>query len=1185
MAVRAGIRQSRAARAACVALAVAAIAGASCSSGSGGGNVGERSPFARAYPISDRNQLIGGKVAIANIGDFILENDQVRLAILGALESYGPNLYGGALVDAELQRPDGSSSAGRGQDELVEVFPIIDLKVAKPDGTLDGPGNPVSSSVRVCEDGGSGPGARARIRVAADLYPLIALVGVIPNLLGPSGARLVQDYVLEPGQRYARLHTEIRFFEGGDAQGQPIDCGDSPNAKRVFKPQYPQQPLNVISPVLFGQAYGDIAIFGGTTQLFSPTFGFDSFSELLAPAPNPTPDVVYDELVPFKNTFESPLNGYFMVGRANHISYGMTAPDKGVFTIPLLAGTIAPQFVATSREMVDATSGAKPSPLQPVGSQQGDVATYDRYFIVGDGDVASVLDVVNRIQRVETGTIHGHVFEEASGEPLSRASVLVFKHPRDGQGNLVDLGSIALADLGAPISQIYTDVRFDDTSKDGSFVATMEPGDYVLLGLSEGRGRSRPVPVTVRAGQSASTTVEVPRDGRVRVEVVDPTRGGASLPAKITITELDGHGVPWPRFGEPSLPIARIPRANAIYEPQTADASRDDLEFVAAYEYTGDGQHVFSLAPGRYRVYASRGYEYTIDTKDVTVEPGLEKLAQLKIAQVVDSTGWVSGDFHVHSESSHDSGVSKDERVLGYAAEGVEILASTDHDYMTNYKPYIESHNLRPWLTTMVGDELTTFENGHYNAMPLQYDGRQTSNGAPRWVGLTPPQIFDTLRARGVYGPSETVTILNHPRDSIFGLYSQFGMDQGTGVLCPGLFTLGNPIIRTGNGLGGVNEANFKVDFMSMEVLNGKRFELIRTPTLEEVPLKVDGQTRPGNPAPIYQVLARTLDEQRRILDPTNGLATTDQSRYQGGVDDLFSTINLGQSRPTGMANSDSHKRIDTASVRTWFKVGTDLPDAVEDLDVVAAVARGQTTMGFGPFVTLTVDGAEMGKTTTNTSGQLDVEVTVQGPDWFQIDRVEIYANGELAAEVPVARPNASTVKYRGHTRINVRDLAINDRQAKDTYVTAVALGDDDLFPVDFPNSFPTQNTSDIIVGALAGVIPGIGSLLGEGENIVPLTFNVLPYGVTNPVYVDVDGDGKFTAVGRPPGDGRSKYRGCSDVTEVCVCQDLALPEAQQQDFTDTRDYVQWLLGLEQGHGRLKAVPPAPIEFASPMGG
>ena len=64
-------------------------------------------------------------------------------------------------------------------------------------------------------------------------------------------------------------------------------------------------------------------------------------------------------------------------------------------------------------------------------------------------------------------------------------------------------------------------------------------------------------------------------------------------------------------------------------------------------------------------------------------------------------------------------------------------------------------------------------------------------------------------------------------------------------MLCPGLFTLGNPIIRQsigGAAIGGVQEQNFCIDcFVAMEVLNGKRYELIRTPTIEEVPLTTEG--------------------------------------------------------------------------------------------------------------------------------------------------------------------------------------------------------------------------------------------------------------------------------------------------------------------------------------------------------
>ena len=125
-----------------------------------------------------------------------------------------------------------------------------------------------------------------------------------------------------------------------------------------------------------------------------------------------------------------------------------------------------------------------------------------------------------------------------------------------------------------------------------------------------------------------------------------------------------------------------------------------------------------------------------------------------------------------------------------------EFIASTDHDFHTNYQPYIDRNGLREYVKTMVGDELTTFEVGHYNGFPLRYDQSLNSNGAASWLNLAPPEIFEALEANGKYGPEDTITILNHPRDSLFGLYSQFGFDQGTGVLCPGLFTLGNPIIR-----------------------------------------------------------------------------------------------------------------------------------------------------------------------------------------------------------------------------------------------------------------------------------------------------------------------------------------------------------------------------------------------------
>ncbi|MBK7978206.1 MAG: hypothetical protein IPK07_34820 [Deltaproteobacteria bacterium] len=636
------------------ALAVVLVASIGCSSG-GGSAIGRRAPFARAFQVTDRNQLIGGATATAAVGDFMLENDQIRLAVVGAFESAGPNLYGGGLVDADLQRPDARPADGR--DELGEIFPVVDIRVQRPDEPeqLTGSTQPIASSVKVLAAGGDGADQRAIVRVEAALVPYLAITDLIPLDLQTSDVRIVHDYILEPGKRYLTIRTEVRY--GAEAKTEFVP-------ERSFTVTYSPGPLKVLVPILLGQTFGDIALFGGKTDLFSPSFGFDAFSAQLQPAANPTPDRYWNEAAPFRNTFEDPLTGPFFAGVGKRISYGMTTP-RGTLTIPLVAGDVAPAFYASSLDVRDA-AGRSPS---PAAGQPGDAITYERYFLVGEGDVASVLDVVNEVRGLTTGVLAGRVVEEASGTALSGARVLVFDHPRDARGDLRDLSTLDWRDLGFPVSQFQTDVRLADGIPDGSFEGTIVPGHYVLVGVSSGRGRSPLVPVEVVAGQRTPASVVVPRSGKVRVEVRDAGRAGAGLPSKITLTELDGHGIPWARFGEGSLPLSRLPRDGAIYEPQTADPARADLEFVAAYRYTTDGRAVFELEPGRYRVHASRGYEYSIDQRDVTAEAGLEKLVVLTIARAVDSTGWITADFHVHSESSHDASCPKIDRVKGHAAQ------------------------------------------------------------------------------------------------------------------------------------------------------------------------------------------------------------------------------------------------------------------------------------------------------------------------------------------------------------------------------------------------------------------------------------------------------------------------------------------------------------------------------------
>src|SRR4051812_24154113 len=87
----------------------------------------------RAFQATDRAQLVGGAASVADVGDYVLENDQVRFAILGAHGSPGPGIFGGSLADADLQRPEPEFRGGNGLDSFSELFPFANLVTPNPD--------------------------------------------------------------------------------------------------------------------------------------------------------------------------------------------------------------------------------------------------------------------------------------------------------------------------------------------------------------------------------------------------------------------------------------------------------------------------------------------------------------------------------------------------------------------------------------------------------------------------------------------------------------------------------------------------------------------------------------------------------------------------------------------------------------------------------------------------------------------------------------------------------------------------------------------------------------------------------------------------------------------------------------------------------------------------------------------
>jgi len=107
----------------------------------------------------------------------------------------------------------------------------------------------------------------------------------------------------------------------------------------------------------------------------------------------------------------------------------------------------------------------------------------------------------------------------------------------------------------------------------------------------------------------------------------------------------------------------------------------------------------------------------------------------------------------------------------------------------------------------------------------------------------------------------------------------------------------------------------------------------------------------------------------------------------------------------------------------------------------------------------------------------LDVEVRVYGPSWTRVERVELFANGERIRDEWPSDGGVGGEKVRLRWKIG--------RPKNDVHLVAVASG--------------------------PGVRELYWTLSRPYQPSTPL-WNPRVFGITNPVWIDADGDGAFTA-------------------------------------------------------------------------
>lgn len=1027
-------------------------------------------PPARAFQISSRVELIGGVRALADTdsapkdatdliggkrasgadGDFKISNGKMHAIIQNVGTSRGFGSFGGSLIDIDLVRAGSSSSSSGvvGNDYFTEMFPAFFLTALEP------------SKVEVLADGADGKAAA--IRVSGRSGSFISLVKAFTEVVDPTDPLdFTCDYILEPGKQYLKIVVTVTNNGTRDAAWG----------------------LNV--------PFGFVTLLGEGQRLFVPgQAGFDMRFHLEEVYKRPASlDALPGEVTSMWATEGDGVSYAFVAGQNSAGSYltsEKAAPfyptaTKDSMLIPIASSSFLGTYFAKAPQNLP-----KPQTMAD-GTKRVSSYSYTAFLAVGSGDVGSVQKVVYDMRDVTLrdngkefvvrestpyGTISGYVREEKTNQPLEGLSVVL----QDDKGNYVTQAT---------------------TRKGGVWTAPVPAGKYTGYALDRVRSVAKyEGEVEVSEGGSAAMNFTVQRPGELSVAITDER--GQALPAKVSVVGVyENDTALEPRRFFYDLKIGERMRQTDLL-PDSDPASRQYMEKFFYANGSGGRQ----LRPGKYTVYASRGIEYDLQKQEVEIIAGKTTTIGFKLTKVVDTPGWISADFHVHSIKSVDSEMGLEARVTSFAVEGVDLVVSTDHNYVADYGPTIEALGLDDWLASSVGLELTTLEMGHFNAFPLLLQPGPVQHGSFRWFYRPPGELFAQLRALGT-DPQKTVVQVNHPRDTILGYFNAFNISAYTGEPLPAYSAVS---VDTKNqpdgGLSPYHPSNFSREFDAMEVFNGKRMDIMfpyRIPAVPpEGPEPSIARCGPGGPTTTDCLPApgEILNEVVKIV-ADGGYEL--QPLQPGAMDDWFVMLSRGH-KILATGNSDSHGEKSEAGLpRTYVQVGATADGTMRGLDeaeVYTSMHAGKAMVTNGPILEVTVNGQGLGSTVVAADGVIDVRVVVKAAPWMDLKRVTVRRGGR-DAKVPQVLEVIAVPDSREVVRIDVTKQYTGIPDG--SYLVVEAAGDESMWPVHTAYEVPSLEISDAVgvIGSSFGFSSTFGKYKPTQRQIVT------PYGFTNPIWVD----------------------------------------------------------------------------------
>jgi hypothetical protein len=504
----------------------------------------------------------------------------------------------------------------------------------------------------------------------------------------------------------------------------------------------------------------------------------------------------------------------------------------------------------------------------------------------------------------------------------------------------------------------------------GAIALSLPPGEYSASFEDIGRDAAAR-PITIAAKQAARADMTVPRAAVVRMDLRD--EAGAPSPGRVQFVGIDG--TPTPNLG-------------TEYRAHGGD-----------HQYqTHDGRVRQQVPPGKYLLRITRGPEYDLVEKTVTVAKGQAVDVPVTLRRTVDTSGWVSTDYHAHSTPSGDNYCNTVDRLINFAAEQLEFVPTTEHNRIYDWAPFIDKLGLSLQMKTVVGIELTG-SGQHFNAFPFQRDSTAQNGGAPVWD----------------YDPRINAIVLRH---------------------------WGTPSMSGGSRLD--TEVNARVKGGRYE--GGDRWIQANHPNVGTVFFDRDGNgVADGGFAGFEQMIdgAEVWSTEILNLSPTysaKGVSGGGNKGMQNRTFGWLQMLNQGR-RVWCVAVSDAHRVFGNGvgAWRTYVPSTTDEPARIDSTEIIRNSKAGRMMLTNGPFLKVTTDdGLPVGSTVVS-EGYIDLKITVRAANWIDIDRVQVLVNGRQPAEYNFAKHSRPAMFKPGTLRF---DETVRVKLEEDAHLIVVAAGE-----------------------------------------------------------------------------------------------------------------------------------------------